>query len=342
MKKLLVLATISLVSTALAADVAYSPPVGGFTSTAAANSDTFVSPTLARPAAWVGALASGSGNAISVSASAWTDGQFAPGGETYYVRLLSGALKGQFLVITGNTTSALTVDAAGFNLSAIVAGDTAEVVPFWTLGTLYPSSAAGTAFIASTSALARQTELLFFDANAAGVNRAPSAIYYYFNGAWRKTGSPVTTSFNNVLVYPDTYFVQRNKAASTSLVYVGRVQPGALGTVIQGAASQNDNFVSVSFPVDIELSQLNLVGNGFSSSPSALAITDRLLVFNPNQVGINRAPSAIYFYFNGAWRKSGSPVTTSFNTDVVRAGSGFIIRKAANASDSAWSYNTGF
>jgi len=342
MKKLFVLATLSLVPAAFAADVAYSPPVGGFTSVAAANTDTLVSPSLARAASWVGALSGASGTTINASTANWTAGQFNPGTDTYYVRVLSGALKGQYFVVTGNTASALTVDAAGMNLASIVTGDTAEIVPFWTLGTLYPSTAAGVAFIASTSALARQTELLFMDATGTGVNRAPSSTYYYFNGAWRKSGSSVTLSFNNTLVYPDAYFIQRNKAASTSLVYVGRVQPGALGTVIQGASTQNDNFVAVSFPVDIKLQDLGLIGNGFSASPSALAITDRLLVFDPNQTGNNRAPSASYFYFNGAWRKSGQPVTNSFNTDVVRAGSGFIIRKAANASDAAWSYTTGF
>lgn len=341
MKKLLALSALTFASTLFAADVAYSPPVGGFTTTAAANTDTLVSPTLAREAAWRGTIAGGTGTSITASSDVWSAGQFAPGAETYYIRMLSGALSGQYFVITGNTASALTVDAAGLNLSTLVSGDTAEIVPFWTLGTLYPASQAGTAFIASASPVARQTELLFFDGSGSGINRAPSTSYFYLNGAWRRSGAALTTSFNGTVILPDAYFIQRNKAAATTLVYVGRVQPGAVGTVIEAKTTQNDNYVAVSFPVDIPLSQTGLVGNGFSVSASPVAISDRLLVFNPNETGINRAPSTSYFYYNGAWRKSGSSVAVDFGSDVIRAGSGFIIRKAANGSSGVWNYATG-
>jgi uncharacterized protein (TIGR02597 family) len=341
MKKLIALSALTFASTLFAADVAYSPPVGGFTTTAAANTDTLVSPTLAREAAWRGTVASGSGTSITLASAAWTAGQFAPGAETYYVRMLSGPLAGQFFVITGNSTTALTVDAAGLNLSTIASGDSAEIAPFWTLGTLYPASQAGTAFIASASPLSVQTQLLFFDGDSSGINRASSAVYYFFNGAWRKAGSSSTTSFNNTLIFPDSYFIQRNKASATSLVYVGRVQPGALGTVLEARSTQNDNFVALSFPVNVTLDQSGLAA-AITASPSPLSIRDQLLVFPSTGSGINRAASAVYYYFNGAWRKAGSSSTTNFGGDVLTAGSGFIIRKAANGTSSAWTYNTGF
>lgn len=342
MKKLIALSALTFASTLFAADVAYSPPVGGFTTTAAANTDTLVSPTLAREAAWRGTVASGSGTSITISSAAWTAGQFAPGADTYYIRMLSGGLAGQYFVITGNTTTGLTVHDAGLNLSNIASGDSAEIVPFWTLGTLYPASQAGTAFIASANAIARQTELLFFDAGSSGINRSANSIYFFLNGGWRKVGQPVATSFNHVIIYPDSYFIQRNKAAATSLVYVGRVQPGAIGTVVEASSNQNDNFVAISFPVDIPLSQTGLIAAGFVPSANAINRADQILVFSTSQTGINRSATGIYYYLNNGWRKVGQPVATDFGGDVLKAGTGFIIRKSANSSSLVWSLPSGF
>lgn len=326
----------------LAVDTAYTTPVGGFNSTAAANTDTRVSTTLARAAVWVGTVASTGSGTVSSSAPGWTASAFAPGSATYYARMLSGNLRGQYFVITGNTTDTLTVDSAGLNLASIAQGDSVEIAPFWTLGTFYPASQAGVAFIASTSSLSRQTEILFFDANATGINRASSGTYYFFNGAWRKTGSAVTTSFDSTIIYPDSYVIQRNKAATTSLTYLGRVQPGYVGTVIEASTSANDNFVAISFPVDITLDQTNLHLSGFATSTSPLSPTDQLLWFDPAETGTNRAASATFFYYNGAWRRRGQSVATDFGTTVLKAGSGFIIRKAANGTGSTWAVATGF
>ena len=295
MKKLIALSALTFASTIFAADVAYSPPVGGFTTVAAANSDTLVSPTLAREAAWRGTVSGATSSEITISNEAWTAGQFAPGAETYYIRLLSGSLAGQYFVVTGNTTNAVTVDAAGFDLSQITAGDSAEVVPFWTLGTLYPANQVGTAFIASANPLNVQTQLLFFDGDSEGINRASSAIYYFYNGAWRKAGASTALSFDNTIVFPDTYFIHRNKDASTTLVYVGRVQPGALGTVLEARSERNDNFVALSFPVDVTLNDSGLAA-AITPSANPLLVQDQLLVFSSEGAGYNRAASAIYYY----------------------------------------------
>ena len=87
MKKLSLLPLLLAATLASATDTAYSPPVGGMTMPAAATTDSFVSAALSRPAAWVGAAASVTGNDITVSGSpAWSTNIYAPG--TYhYVRI---------------------------------------------------------------------------------------------------------------------------------------------------------------------------------------------------------------------------------------------------------------
>lgn len=344
MKKLLAFAfPLFCTASILAADVAYTKPVGGFTITAAANTDTRISAVLARSAAWAGTIASVSSTTLTAAGTPnWSAGAFAPGATTYYARMLSGAQRGQYFIITASTTDTLTVDNAGLNLSAIVAGDSFEVVPFWTLGTLFPASQAGTAFVASGSALSRQTEVLTYDASQTGINRASSGTYYFLNGAWRKVGSSAGTSFDSTLIFPDGYVIQRNKAAATNLVQTGRVQPAYLGSVIEATASvQNDNFVSISFPIDVTLDQSGLIGTVFAASSSPLAISDQLLWYDPAATGINLASSATYYYYNGAWRKRGSSSSLNFGSTVLKAGSGFIIRKAANGTSGTWNYATG-
>lgn len=342
-KPLLALTLLAAATASYATDTAYTTPVGGFTHTAAANSDTRISATLARDAVWTGTVGSSTGTTITVNGSpAWTAGAYTPGVNTYYVRMRSGSLRGQYFIVTGNTTEVLTVDPAGMALGSISMGDTLEIAPFWTLGTLFPSNQAGTAFTATTSLFSIQTQILTYDASTTGINRPPTGAYYFYNGAWRKVGSPSATSFDSTILFPDTFVIQRNKASATSLVYTGRVQGGYLGTVIDGATSANDNYVAVSLPIDVTLDQTGLQTSGFAATTSTFFIKDQVLWYDPADVGTNRPPSAAFYYFNGAWRKVGSSSSTDFGNTALKAGGGFIIRKAANGTSSTWSVATGF
>jgi uncharacterized protein (TIGR02597 family) len=341
--RLALLAAAFLPAAALFADTVTSDISGYLKISAPATTDTPISPVFARDTIWRSTVSSVSGATITVSGTPnWTAGALAPGANTYYVRLTSGALKGQFLTITGNATGSVTVDNAGLNLASLTAGDALEIAPYWTLGTLYPAGDAGTKFIASSSTLVRQTELLFFDASTSGINRAPSSTYYFYNGAWRKFGADVTVSFDSTIIYPDNYFIQRNKASATTVVLTGRVMPAFIGTILEGAASkQNDNYIALSYPADVTLARSGLASNGFSASSSPLNISDKLLLFDPAVTGYNRAPAATYYYYNSGWRKFGGDVTVDYSSTVtIPAGSGFIIRKAANAASSTWQFDT--
>lgn len=319
-----------------------SEPVGAFVSAAAANSDTLISPTLTRPSAARCTVSAVSGATLTASGSpGWTSNAFA--GAAYHVRFLTGALRGQFCVVTANSNNTLTVDAAGLSLASVAAGDAFEVTPFWTLGSFLPATMAGTTFTTTTSPFLPQTQLLFFDANATGINRAASAVYFFYNGAWRKSGAAISQSFDSTVIYPDSYFIQRNKASATTLTYTGRVQPGALGTILEAVShTANDNFVAVAYPLDITLSASGLAAGGFTATTSPFAVKDQLLWFNPAGTGTNRAASAVYFYYNGAWRKSGSSIASDFGTSVtLKAGSGFIVRKASGGLSGTTSFLTG-
>jgi uncharacterized protein (TIGR02597 family) len=337
------LAATLLSATATFADTVTSEISGYLKISAPASTDTPVSPVFSRPTIWRSTVASVSGSTISVTGTpGWTAGSLAPGASTYHVRLTSGALNGHFLTITANAAASVTVDNAGLNLASVVAGDTLEIAPYWTLGTLYPAADAGTKFIATSSPLARQTEILLFDASSTGIDRASSGRYFFYKNAWRKVGASTATSFDNTIIYPDSYFVQRNNSSATTLVFTGRVLPGTVSTVLEAIPSgQNDNFMGLSFPVDITLSRSGLSSNGFTATTNVNSIADQLLVFDPAVTGFNRAPSAAYYYYNGGWRKVGDSTNTDYSNSVtLPAGAGFLIRKAASATSTAWQFNT--
>jgi uncharacterized protein (TIGR02597 family) len=338
--RLALLAAAFLPAAAVFADTVTSDISGYLKISAPATTDTPISPVFARDTIWRSTVASVSGATITVSGTPnWTASALAPGTNTYYVRFTSGALKGQFLTITDNATGSVTVDNAGLSLASLTAGDALEIAPYWTLGTLYPASDAGTKFIASSSPGSRETELLFYNTNT-GINRAPSSSYYFFNGAWRKVGASSSTSFDNTLIYPDTYFIQRNKSTATTIVLTGRVLPAFVSTILEAAATQNDNYMALSYPVDVTLTRSGLASSGFAASSSPGSITDRLLVFDPTITGYNRAPSATYYYYNNGWRKVGASASTDFSSVTIPAGTGFIIRKAANGTSSTWQFDT--
>ena len=276
-------------------------------------------------------------------ATGWAANQFAPATDTYYVRALTGALRGYFFTVLGSDGTSVLIDDAGIDLTQLSAGDQLELVPYWTLGTLYPASQTGVSFVASASSVLHQTELYMYDPAGIGSNRSPTATYFYYNGAWRKTGSAIATSYSGVVVPPDTYIVQRNKAAGTVLTQMGRVHPSRLTTPIEAVAgTKQDNYVALAYPVDVTLRGSGLAGSAaFTTSSSTVLHADEVYVYDNTQTGINRAPAATYYYYNGGWRKTGAPMTTDFgDTVTLTAGSGFVVRRAADETTGTWSFDT--
>jgi uncharacterized protein (TIGR02597 family) len=332
-----------------AEDVTTSEIHGFVRFTAPAYTDTPVSPAFGRPAVWVGAVSSVESNRFRLSAATgWTDGQFVMGGaqtNTYYVRLLSGDNRGHYFTIAGNDSSSLLLDNAGIDLTASVhTGDRFEIAPYWTLGTFYPASQANLSFIPSPSPLARQTEVSFYDPAGIGAPRSTTQSFYYYNGAWRKLGQPETDSYDNVVLLPDAYFLHRNKGTATSLVENGRVFGGAVASFVAGQPTgAQDNFAAIAYPLPVTLRQTGLVASGaFSSSPSEAEITDKLLVFKPDQIGYNHIVAATYYYANGGWRKQGAPSDVDYSdTATVPGAHGFVIRKALASSTQPWVFETG-
>lgn len=339
LNRVLTLAALSVAASTISfAQTATTTPVGFVKTSALSNSDTRLSASLERSPVFTGAVASVAGSTINVSGTTgWTVDQFAVAApaqpQPYFVRIVSGTKAGAYFTVVSNSTTALTVDLNGDTLAAVVAGDSVSVIPYWTLSSLLPASSAGTAFETSTSAISRRTEVIFPDTNYVGVNPPSVGTYYFFNSAWRKVGSPATTSFDFQPILPDSYVIVRNKAFTSTVTTLGSVVTANLQLILNSeAAVKQDNVVALQRPVPVSLNQSGLISSGaFTPSTSAISRKDELLVFDDTATGINKSASATYYYFNSAWRKVGSPATTDFGNDTVfQPGTGVVIRKATN------------
>lgn len=328
---------LSLAGTGAFAATAETDPVGFNTVTCLPQSDTYCGVPFAQAASFQGVLAAnptvngGQATLTPSGTTTWTANGFQT---LYFVRMLSGTKAGMYYQITANTTGAVTVDLAGDNFTGVALGDSFRIHQFWTLGTLFPP-ATQTTVVASTSTLAngRRTEVLIPDLAGAGTNLAPASKFYIFGGEWKKavSGNPSAT---NEILWPDAYFIVRHGhssiVASTTFTPIGSVEMNAITTPLATrTAGLQDNFVTTGRPIPIQLMDLDLISSGaFVPSTGTLANQrrDTLLVFDNAVAQLNKAPSAVYYYHNGNWKKavSGNPVS---DTDQILPSHGLIIRK---------------
>lgn len=251
----------------------------------------------------------------------------------FYVRMTSGAAKGQWSTISTNTTTRFNLATTGF-LATVVNGDTFDVFSHHTLATIFPDGFEGVTFNASTSIAQRLTEVLI-PSTAAGINKSASDTYYFREvggeGAWRRFGSSPTVVFDDVIIPPQSYFILRNNTATAMTFYaLGDVHVGALVSRLPVQTVQSDTAQTAGNAAPTTLGSLQLGGtSAFETSvdDTTGGRRDQLLLFSNTTTGINKSPSATYYYLNGAWRKVGSSSLLSFDADVVPAGGALLIRK---------------
>ena len=331
----------ALVGPSLSAQTVTTPPVGAVTLSAPANSDSLYSIPLARDAIYTGIVSAVSGNTFTLSGASFTANalQYVAGSQpnTYYLQFSTGSATGQFSTVVSNASSSVTTEFEVDVLSQVSVGDQVVLRPYWTLATLFPSTAANVSFVPSTSNFpaGRRTEILFPDSVGVGINKSASAIYFY-NSFWRKSGD-TTPNRNDVVIPPDQFVIIRgnNSSTSTALTVVGSVQTYSnTVSLLRPATGSNDNPIALSVPVDVSLGNLNLISSGgpflASTSNFPAGRGDEIIVYNNASIGKNKSASAIYFY-NSFWRKSGDTSANQNNT-TIPAGSAIIIRKKSSGA----------
>lgn len=280
----LLLATLSsvLAAASFAADVAYSPPVGGMTVTLSAavsgvpKLSTFT-PSMRLPISAsfvgksVGTFSAVTATTLEDSTAGWATNGLATSGAPYFVRVKSGAGNGTWWQVSTNTATAATVAAnRGFTPTAagIAPGDAYEIVPGDTLQTLFSGIASS---IGGTSASV---------ADAVRIHDGVAWREYYYNTSqsmWREGNIP--GSRNAVVVRPDSGIVFIRKTASdVSFVMLGNVSTG-VEKIAVGATGVT--VIGSVFPVVRTLGSIAVHTNaGFVPNSGTLAAADKLGVFD--------------------------------------------------------------
>jgi uncharacterized protein (TIGR02597 family) len=327
-------------------------PVGFIPVTAKGSSDTYISFPLHRGAAYQGTLTAATENqgtaTLTAGGASFTQNQF---NGTHFALIASGTKEGMWYGITATAGSTVTIDLAGDTLgTAVASGTEIQIIPFWTLNTIFPEGAG----VKPSPTLLPQTSVLLPDQDRAGTNLAPVASFFYYSGnqfggeGWRRFGTAPAQKFDDEVLYPDSYLIVRHETAGDTTINIpGAVQMTSVANIISrissGKAQDNAIAFNVAIPTTLAASQLYESG-AFAGSSTIDVPVDQLLVFDNATAQKNKKPSAVYYYFLGdsnaaaGWRLKGNLSTVQNDTLVFQPAAGYIIRKAAsgNAQSSSW------
>jgi uncharacterized protein (TIGR02597 family) len=323
---------------ALAVD-ACSEPTGSLAITLLTNSDTYVSIPFTRAPLFCGTVQSVSSNAITVhGAPGWTTGQWSQvnsnGYLATYVVLTSGAKEGATLSITNNSSDTLALVSACDDLSGLSTGDQLAILPYWTLGTVFPG---GSGVTPTTIPAMPKTELFFpyYCPHCSGIPTTGAYVYYFYNNHWRKVAAQIASNFDDVVILPDQDFIVRQmpKSPTTTFTAGGNiVQYSARTCLYADSVTTNwDNYVANYHSTTQTLDQANLAAAFAASNPGATnpVINDLLLVYDNAAMGMNKAPAHVYFYNVDHWADlNNPPYTVNRGADpVFIPGTGVTVRK---------------
>jgi uncharacterized protein (TIGR02597 family) len=299
----------------VAQSVATTPPAGFVNLTIPASADFLFGAPLINAPVFAGVIASCAGNVITLTQTGgqpnWATNAFVYNAPTqtttYYALITSGAEEGLSAPIQANGANTLTVNLGVQSLAAVNSGDSIAIVPYWTLGALFPNVPNG-------------TQLLVFNGGIPGVNLSASTIYTFYQGnGWYDGG---TLSTNTVLDPAEAVIIRNNSTSSINLTITGNVPVNNQYAIISTLAANQaqDNPFSYLSPAPVSLGASGL---GFNNQ-------DQLLVFNNTGGGYNQSASSVLTYYAGrGWYDGGTNVDTSFT---LQPGNGYIYRAAATAA----------
>ena len=328
-----------LLSSASAQTTATTDPVGAMTVTVPSNSDAFIGIPFIRSTAFDGNVQSVSNNIVTVEGSILSQLSNDPA----FLLFKSGSLTGQWFSITSFTADTIVVAEDLQSLGASV-GDSFSINYFWTLGDFFDG---GSGFPVSSNILSPQGSVSFKDLTSPGINRPISVEYIYYDGSaggtagWYDNNNLGSGLKDDTVISPETYMIIRNSSDSeVEIDLLGTVLTENFGMLVAANSSGfQDNYLVNPFPVPLSLSASGLSNTVVRPSPNILAPVDRLFLYNPVGIGINRSISAEYFYYDGSmggsagWYDANDLGSGPQGEVEIPAASGFIVRKSASTSN---------
>ncbi len=311
-----------------------------------------------RPAVYAGTIADISNNTLTLDQADFTPGDFVYTPQTqpntYFLSVRTGTLQGKTYDILSNGGETVTTDpnhpSNNLQQQGIAIGDRVRILPYWTLGTLFPS---GEGVAVSIDPFSPDGLILVRDPSEAGIRRAPSKAYLFLDdgeptsaAGWYDADDLAAGLKNDVALSREAFYVLRNQGSANLVTQVeGDVPEVSFTTEIGNLVSgqPHDNYVSSPFPVAMSLAQSQLFESGaFAASSDPFTPTDLLLTYDLNNItGLRPAPSKAYLYYQGTgidgWYDANTLAGPVDSENVFISGGAFIIRKAAaTAGTTTW------
>lgn len=304
-----------------------------------ANSDSLLSMPFIRPPAAHGLIEAVSASELQIGgAPSWAANQWAyqsgVRSNTYFLLIASGPMEGAYHTITGNSSNVVQLDLEGGTLAGISPGDRVMIVPYWTMGSIFPG---GLGIHPSPLAGNRHTEILFPNLVGSGVNLAPSRTLYYLN-TWRQVAQGAANK-NDEVVLPDMFlWVRHNVATNSEVTAHGIALPTKLRIPLRRQLSaEQDNVVALPRPNAVPLGLSGLFESGaFLPSATAGQRTDEVFVYRAATPLVNRAPEETYYYRNGDWRRVTFGNENMSGAAAFVPGGGVFLRLDPSSNSSVW------
>jgi uncharacterized protein (TIGR02597 family) len=327
--------------------VARTTPVGYVKFTCLAGSDTAVSVPFHATPRWRGRLSaeptSASGGLMRLSFAGnpgfATDSLINPPHYLYFPP--NSAAAGRTLVIAAHAADSADVRATEAEVSGLVAGTPVQIIPAWTLNSLFPPSTQTTMHVSASPLLPdRRSEILFFDETTRGKTLAPTRRFFLTPAGWFESGTFLPAG--GVTILPGQPFTIRHPAGSQPTNFVPHQQVFGGPVTIQirtQTAGDQDTMVAPPRPVAVKLPDLGLNGGLFEVSPSTAPQDrrDQLMVFDNSTAAFNKQPSATYFRTPSGWVRDAPGFPAAGNVS-INPSAGMLIRKAtaANGNGATW------
>ncbi len=278
-------------------------PVGYVSVNLLAASDTRISVPMHRAPVFQGIPVSVDGSNINFAEGTGIQ----PENPAYFIAVRSGALAGTRATVVGvdNGGDTLVVES-GVDLSGLATGeggDAVQLIPHWTLATLFPG-------------FPNETEIFVFDRGPdAGVNVAPSGIFTFFDGDWYDADFAISN--DHTIMLDESFIVRDASGESFSAVIAGSVPMFPVRDPLSTVAADAQQDISIGFAVPAPIRLGDVLG---------AQDNDELFIPSNTEAGINKAPAEILTAFEGDWYDQDFNIA---NDRELEPGLGFVYRKAA-------------
>ncbi len=317
MKTLISALALLAVSSAFATTVS-TPVFGTYKINCPANSDTYIGIPVTRTPEFSGTVQSKNGFSIVANGEPnWTANKFVyeKGVQSnhYYLKFTSGELEGAWYNIQSNDPYSIQIAIGEGELAKVEIGDSFEVIPHWTMPTLFED---GNGFTKSVDFLPAQNCTFVYKPSEftedgldvpVGQNREFLSAYYYRgignSKGWKDAEKQDAT---DEVIEPNAVFRVRQPNASAEVTFSGVIPMCATSFVLftgeqDGNYPNQDIYVMVPAAVDIQLSELtdSLINSGAfvpSTHPLLSSPVDYIQIFANERIGMNLTSDNTCYY----------------------------------------------